>query len=233
MKTNLAEASKAYQEHLRDQARLAGGSCPTLERIVNCVMTRLSRKEGAEIVGHAATCAACAAALKNVLELSTETDSFAAQLGAFSGNRQDNTSHDERPHWAWLIRRPAVAVLAGVFAIAVLALSVSRLITTSGTRGGPEARVMLISPVKASLSMDSLQFRWESLPGADHYIVELFDQSLNMVWRSSPVHGVELRLTAGIDKNIRPGETYYWTVTAVTGNHTEIKSRLAEFSVKD
>jgi hypothetical protein len=233
MKTNLAEASKAYQEHLRDQPRVPGRSCPTLERIVNCAMTRLSRKERAEIIGHAANCAICAAALKNVLELSGEMDRFAAELAAFSENRQDNTSHGKRAVYrAWLTRKPAVAVLIGIFAIAVLALSVSRLIDTYGTRRGPGTRVILISPVKPSLSGNGLQFQWESLTGADHYIVELFDKSLNLVWRSNPVHGVEVRPAGGVDKNIHPGEAYYWTVTAVTSNHTIIKSRLAEFSVK-
>jgi hypothetical protein len=134
--------------------------------------------------------------------------------------------------WGRLTGKPAVAVMAGIFVLAVMTFSVFRLLDRSGTRGGPGARILLVSPVAGSLSREGLEFRWQSLAGADHYTVELFDKSLKLVWRSGQVSGNEVRPADGVGKGLTAGETYYWMVTAVTVDHSEIKSRLAEFSVK-
>ena len=70
------------------------------------------------------------------------------------------------------------------------------------------------------------------MAGVGQYTVELFDKSLRLVWRSGPVSGNELRPADGVGKDLNAGETYFWMVTAVTGDHAELKSRLGEFSVK-
>lgn len=231
MKTSLADLSRAYQNYLRDNGPGAGASCPPLERLTQCVLAQVSKKERAEIVGHAANCAACSAALRDLLGVSEEVDRFITQAEAVSEHRPESGSQPARVLWARLTRKPAVAVLAGIFAVAVMTFSVFRLLDRSGTRGGAEARILLVSPVKAALSRDSILFRWQSAAKADHYTVELFDKSFQLVWRSDPVQGNEVRPSGGAHMKMIPGETYYWLVTAVTGDHAEMKSRLAEFSV--
>jgi hypothetical protein len=232
MKTNMAEISRAYLDYLRGKKPTAGRACPTIERLAQCVLTDVPRKERAEILGHAANCAACVATLKNLLDISAETDRVVAKIKLSTERWQAGESGGAKASWGWLTQRPAVALMAGIFVLAVLTFSVFRLLDRSGTRGGPEVRVFLISPVAGSFLRDDLEFRWQSLAGADHYTVELFDKSLKLVWRSGPVLGNELRLTDTVDKGLSVGETYYWMVTAVKSDHSEIKSRLAEFSVK-
>jgi hypothetical protein len=232
MKTNLAEVSRAYLEYLRGEKPTVGRACPTMERLAQCVLADVPGKERAEIVGHAANCGACAAALKDLLDIQAETDRVAAAIKRSAGRGQAGESGGTKAFCGRLAGRPAVTVMAGIFVLAVISFSVFRLLDRSGTRGGPEAGVLLVSPVAGSLSRDGLEFRWESLAGTDHYTVELFDKSFKLVWRSGPVTGNELRPADGVGKGLTAGETYYWMVTAVTGDHSELKSRLAEFSVK-
>lgn len=232
MKTNLAEVSRVYRDYLRGEKPAGGGACPTIERLAQCVLAAVPGKERAEIVGHAANCAACAAALKDLLAISAETDRVAAEIKRSAGRGQARESGGAKSFWGRLSGKPAVAVMAGVFILAVISFSVFRLLDRSGTRGGPGARILLVSPVAGSLSIDGLEFRWESLSGADHYTVELFDKSLKLVWRSGPVLGNKVRPVDGVGKGLNAGETYYWMVTAAMGGHSEIKSRLTEFSVK-
>ncbi len=232
MKTNLAEVSRVYRDYLRGKKPAGGGACPTIERLAQCVLADVPGKERAEIVGHAANCAACAAALKDLLDISAETDRVAAEIKRSTGRGQAGESRGAKAFWGRLTGKPAVAVMAGIFVLAVITFSVFRLLDRSGTRGGPEARVLLVSPVAGSLSRDGLEFRWESLTGADHYTVELFDKSLKLVWRSGPVSGNVVRPADAVGKDVNAGETYYWMVTAAMGDRSEIKSRLAEFSAK-
>ena len=127
--------------------------------------------------------------------------------------------------------RPAVAILMGIFVIAMLIVLIPRLSDRSGTRGGTEARIALVSPVDTRLPKDKLEFKWHALAGTDYYTIEIFDRSLRLVWRSGRLEGTEAYLPAEVSRRVEPGETYYWTVTAATEGGREIKSRLAEFSV--
>jgi hypothetical protein len=234
MKTDLAELSSVYQRHLRDHTGEAAAPCPGLERLAESVMGKVSKKERAAIVAHAANCSACAAALKSLLQVSRETDRVAAGLEAYAGHGE---SERIRTQWARRARpflRPAVAAAAGILVIAVLIVAIPGLVerSGSGTRGGAEAGIALVSPGRAVSIKDGLEFRWQGAFGADFYTVEVFDRSFRLLWRSGRVAGTETPFPAEAFGLLKRGESYYWTVTAVTGNEAEIKSRLAEFSVR-
>jgi hypothetical protein len=232
MKMKLADASRLYWDHLGGEGPAAGvGPCPALERLVQCVLGEMPGKERDEIVGHAANCTACAAALKHVLSLSTEIDRAAAKLAAYAGERQAERSEGRAVFGTRPILKPAVAVLAGVFVVAALIVSVPRLLNRTGTRGGTEARIALISPVKGESAKDGFEFKWQGLAGADAYTVEVFDNSFRLLWRSGRIVGTEARLPAEVDRQVKAGQTYYWMVTAITDGRAEVKSKLAEFSV--
>ncbi|MGA2532160.1 MAG: hypothetical protein ABSG19_03890 [Candidatus Aminicenantales bacterium] len=232
MKTSLAEVSRVYRDHLRGDKPAARGDCPTIERLAQCVLADVPGRERTEIVGHAANCAACAAALKDLLDISAETERIADEFKRAAGRGQAGGATGAKPFWGQLTRKPAVAVMAGIFVLAVVTFSVFRLLDRSATRGGPAARILLVSPVDGPLSREGLEFRWDSVAGADHYRVELFDKSLKLIWQSGRVSGNEVRPADGVGKDLNAGETYYWMLTAVKADRSEIKSRLAKFSIK-
>jgi hypothetical protein len=231
MKTDLADISKVFQDYVSGGRPASGVSCPTPERLARCVMEKVSRKERDEVVGHAANCVACAAALKQLLALSAETDRVAAEIEACYGYAEPGRSEAKRSFWTRPVIKPAVAVLAGILLVAVLIESIPKLLNRSGTRGGTEARIALVSPVKGESIGDGLEFKWQGLAGAEHYSVEVFDKALKLVWRSGRAAGTEIRLPAEARGKLTPGETYYWMVTAITAGRAETKSTLAEFSV--
>lgn len=232
MKTNFAEISRLYQEHLRSNGRGAIDSCPDPEHLIKSVTGRVSRKEKAEIIRHVGNCIECARVLKATLNISAETDQFVSQVDVISEHGSDYHENHNRGLWNWVIRRPIVATLISMIVVAVFAFSIFRLLDKPGTRGGPGSKVQLISPAKASLQGDNISFKWEGLTNVDNYVVELFDKSINLVWRSGPLHGNEARLPDKVGKDMISGETYYWSVTAVMNDQIEIRSPLAEFSVK-
>jgi hypothetical protein len=232
MKINFAEISKLYQDNLDRGGSVAKDSCPDPERLVNSIMTEVPRKEKAEILRHAANCPACAGALKGLLCISAEVTKLAEQVEILSKSGRGCASPEKKTFWAWIVKKPLAATLMGLAAMAVIAVYVTQPRNKSAKRSEPGVGIQMISPVKTSLPEATVQFKWESLANADYYIVELFDKTLKLVWRSGLLYGNETPLAGGVSKDMIPGETYYWTVTAVMTDHIEIKSRMAEFSIR-
>ena len=62
--------------------------------------------------------------------------------------------------------------------------------------------------------------------------MELFNRSLEKVWRSGPISDAGTELPAEARGVILEGETYFWRVTAVLEDGKELISKLAEFSIR-
>ncbi len=62
--------------------------------------------------------------------------------------------------------------------------------------------------------------------------MELFNRSLEKVWRSGPETDAYLKLPEDARGVILGGETYFWRVKAVLEDGREIVSKLAEFSIR-
>jgi hypothetical protein len=230
MKTNLAHLSRIYQDCAKGGAD--GAPCVDPERLARCAMGDMSRRERDEIVGHAADCSACAAALKRLLSLSAEADRAAADLGAVLGRRKAERARARAAFWRRPAFVPVAAVSAGLLLFATSILFVPGFMGRSGTRGADEAGVALVSPVGAKVSAgNGVVLKWEGVAGAAFYTVEVFDGSMSLLWRSGRTAGAEARLPVETVRKMAPGETYYWRVTALAENRRETRSKLAEFSV--
>ncbi len=230
MKIDLAGISRTYVDSLRKKAPDGGASCPSADRLARCVLGKARRKERAEIVGHAANCAACAEALKGLLALSAGTEEAAAKLAARPSRLGAGKSERARSVRFRPFLKPAV-VTAAVLVVAALAVWIPRFTNRSAVRGGTAKRIVLVSPLKKAPAGNVLEFKWRGADEADGYTVELFDKSFRSLWRSGRVTGDEIRLPDDVRGRLTPGETYYWTVRTAVAGGAEIKSSLAEFSL--
>jgi hypothetical protein len=191
----------------------------------------MSRHERDEIIGHAADCSACAAALKRLLSLSAEAERAAADLAAHAGRRKA-VRDQARESWKRPIFVPLVAVSAGILLLTISILLVPGFMGRSGVRGAARAGVVLVSPVEERVETgDGVVFSWEGPAGAASYSIEVFDRSMSLLWRSARTAGTEASLPAETARQLVAGETYYWRVTALTQDRRETKSKLAEFSL--
>jgi len=231
MKTDLAELSRAYQDRLQAARPAPGAACPPLDRLARCALDEMPEGERAEVVGHAADCSACATALKRLLSLAEDTDAAAAALAAELERRQPGTPRPHETFWARFGLRQAVAAMTVILAVAVLAVFVPKLLVRTGTRGGSGAGIVLTSPGTGGTPRDGLVFKWQGLAGAEAYIVEVFDSSLRLVWRSGRLAGTEVRLPDEAARRLVPGGAYYWSVKTAGPGAPPVASKLAEFSV--
>jgi hypothetical protein len=87
-------------------------------------------------------------------------------------------------------------------------------------------------PVGAQAASKGLLFRWKEFPSAQHYVLELFDEALLRVWVSPPLHDRQVQLPDNMRWEIKPGSSYYWMVTAYSGQARIGESRLANFKIR-
>jgi hypothetical protein len=117
--------------------------------------------------------------------------------------------------------------------LTIITLSVIRISDRPVVRGTAKLRIRLLSPKQgASYFAEDIKFKWEAVPKAARYTVELFNKSLEKVWRSGPISNSGTELPAEARGVIFEGETYFWRVTAVLEDGQELVSKLAEFSIR-
>ena len=232
MKTDSTQLAKIYNDHLIEKKAEPGAGCPEPERLVQCVMAEGSRKDRKEVLGHVAECADCARLLKCMLDVSGEIDRIAVRAKAFSGHPRSLEPREKRPVCARAPGKPAVVALVSLFGIAVITFSIIKLSERSAIRGGQDTQIQLVFPGAAdSISIGDIRFEWEILPGAKFYAVELFDQTLELLWRSDPIKGSQAQLPETTGHRIVRGEPFFWRVTAVLENDIEVRSKLGEFLI--
>jgi hypothetical protein len=230
MKTNLAHLSRIYQDCAKGGAD--GAPCVDPVRLARCIMGEMSRHERDEIIGHAADCSACAAALQRLLSLSAEAERAAADFWAISGRQKAERARARAAFWKRPVFVPVAAISIGLLLFAASILLVPGFVSRSGTRGATVAGVVLVSPVEERVSAGGVVvLKWEGVAGAASYTIEVFDRSMSLLWRSGRTAGTEAGLPVETVRKMAPGETYYWRVTALSEDRRETKSKLAEFSI--
>jgi hypothetical protein len=233
MKTNLTQIAEAYRAYLGERKVEPGVGCPTPEDLVQFATQGVNRKARARIMEHVSNCADCALVLQSILRLSGEIDKLTGKAEAVQRCPQDEVSEKKERVRLFPGRRAAVAILAGMIGLTIITLSVIRISDRPVVRGTARPRIQLLSPKQAATyPVEDIKFKWEAVPKAARYTVELFNRSLEKVWRSGPVSNAGTELPVEARGVIFEGETYFWRVTAVLEDGTELTSRLAEFSVR-
>jgi hypothetical protein len=129
-----------------------------------------------------------------------------------SADATPRTSRMEKPsRWAaWL--RPAL-VTSMVAVLAIVAISV--------WRGGGSDEPVLRGDASAwtlhtpRIAPDSIILQWDEVADADAYDVQLFDDALNEVYTSGPVHATTVTIVRGALPSVASGASLTWRVRAL------------------
>jgi len=230
MKTDFLEISKAYRDYLQNRDPGTCEPCPDIELIITSFLTGVPKKDKARIVSHAASCVKCSQLLKKFLAYSSEIDRFVEREQAIYEKMYREIS-EKRSLWARLPKNRPVFITAMLLCIAIITIIIIRPNVPLSTRDVvANTQINQVSPVNGNILIDKIQFRWEKVAVAKYYIIEIFDVSLNLIWRSDPIIGNSVDFSSGNQK-LAQGGIYYWMVTAVMEDDTKSKSKLKEFSI--
>ena len=147
---------------------------------------------------------------------------IAAQLERNQSARNAKQTVTRVPFWRAMFKMPYLAGAAALAVILVLGVSLYRSMNVEGPNriGGSvgsgafrSGAVHLVSPV-GEQPQAPVEFRWEAVPDASSYVVELKDVA-NQTLASAKSTENRLAVTPEMRANMAPGKPLNWKVTAL------------------
>jgi hypothetical protein len=210
---------------------LISEECPSPELIVCCVRQELSRKDRRKILDHISRCGQCAADAKAVLDIVDKENAVIQNIGSHLRSKDSNAG-EKSISLRKFLRFPIPAALIIVVIVALGAYLVIGNSVYRSSRRGSNNEIILISPNQNSVAATGLIFNWRSYAGTKAYIVEVYNLTLALIWRSEAVSTTTFSPPSELIAKITRGVTYFWAVTAILENEAKVKSKLEKFSIQ-
>jgi hypothetical protein len=230
MKSENDDLRAIYRAYAASHRPLSRKHCPSVRAIANSFDPGASRRKKKRIIDHLSECSYC----REEFDLFFRLQMVPGDAQQESVGRRALGSPDDIPRTAgpnvFPLWRYAALVLGFGLIVSILLLFFQRwgLVEVQRTEG---PGVVLVSPVTAQAVSKELLFRWKEFPSAQHYVLELFDEALLQVWVSPPLHDRHVQLPDNVGREIRPGSSYFWMVTAYSGQAKIGESRLGSFKI--
>ncbi len=228
MKTSERDLKRAFRDYVQSSSCTHKKDCPSPEEIWGLFAGQGSAKRKAKLVDHITSCSICFQEFDAFLEIS---------------RAQGRLIHDFQSHFVTrprkapflLVWRYMAALLAFVVILsaALLTTKWSGLLERAEERGRLSGQVRLLAPGQRPAPRLPLFFKWEAIPGAEYYIIEIFDDSLLPFWKSSPLTGVSYVLPMSVKEKLEKRKTYFWMLTAFSRDGAEAESALEEFRLNE
>ncbi len=241
MKIDLDGLKSLFQEHGSAEPSQTRGPCPEPEKIVALLRSQLPRRKAEKIIDHIFGCSRCGQEFRFLLGVFREEKILIQEIERWLTDRSlSSEAKNVSPpagkgrkgwpfvrSWSW---RTASVVAAGLI-MAVLIFSLLVLRHVEEFRTDFLARVELIEPMGEEIPRASLVFHWKSLRRAESYAVSIYDDNLNLVWKSVRIPDTRLILPAEVTFALVEGKRYFWMVTAFSDGR-EIGSSVKKFILK-
>ena len=99
---------------------------------------------------------------------------------------------------------------------------------TERLRGSEEAAIVVFAPIGTVPAPNELD--WKVVPGADAYELRILTPSGELVWEGTTSEP-PAQLPDSVREMLRPGETYFWQVEAISKSGERWRSQPTRFSV--
>ncbi len=233
-----------YRDYVRQKTPASLDGCPSPERLLRLLRSRSSDSEATELVDHISRCRFCFSEFGFVLDVLRQEKEFVRELensrptggkpGPRKGLRQK--IFEWRLGWRHLLPRlswHAALILAGVVLAGYMIGKYAIFRPSETYRGPAHAGVELLEPVGDKISGLGLVFRWKKTADSEYYILELFDQALELVWKSGKIAEESLTLPQELAGALKVQRPYFWEVTAHLQNGQKRSSPMEKFTLKD
>lgn len=228
MKSENRDLRDLFQAFVRSKGPGDRRDCPSVQDLADSFDPKASRRRKKKIIDHLSECGDCREDFRLYLELNNFSDDRRVGLSHAISKRVSPAAH--LPSIA-LWRYAVIAVALGLV-VAGLVLLRKREIPEA-ERGPAEPGIVLIEPLSGTIRPDDAVFRWRELASAQHYLLELFDETLLPVWVSRPLRKTETRLPMDIARALKAGASYFWMVSGYSDSSRIAESRLARFKVSE
>lgn len=205
--------------------------CPSPESLARSFEPRASRREKRRIIDHLATCSFC----REEFEFYHELQVFHKELQIEYEEDDHAEAIDTIAKGGRSLVRPLlnyVSLLLGFIIISSAVILLFKSVNISETERSKPSAVILAYPTSSHHMSEELTFQWKPYPSAQYYVLELFNDSLEPLWTSPPIQGLQIRLPRELGDEIKPGSHYYWMITAYSGPSKTGESKLMPFVIR-
>ncbi|MCJ7582920.1 MAG: hypothetical protein MUP98_20580 [Candidatus Aminicenantes bacterium] len=210
-------------------------SCPSPKKLIALLRLELSEQKRRNVIDHLEGCSTCVQEIKFINEILTAEKNFDKETSHIIAQK-NQTSLKKRIFVKFPFQKLACSSKSVAAVLTIIILSASMIFLFKTNKPAVERSSILqlehISPNDKSLSLSELIFQWEKIPDFDYYTVEIFDDSLNLVWRSERIIENKIIPTTELKELLKKDTTYSWMVTSFLKNGKQIESPLAKFNLK-
>jgi hypothetical protein len=231
MNLNDEDLKRFYRAFIDSRIPEDRRDCPSLEDLVAFFESpgRTGRK--LKIIDHLTRCSPCAHEFEFLLELRRYQEEI---TGKFPSSRPAKRFFQSIPasiygmNLFWRFSSVIVGMLLVIASLTVIFQNGSHLEETRAVRSS----LILLQPASDQYAGLPLKFTWKSLPGAETYVLELYDEALLSVWESPEMSLTRLVLPPEEAERLLPGHRYFWMVTAFSEGKRLSESWLSQFTFK-
>ena len=216
---------RIYRAYVSGIVRAAKGECPSVEHLREAFEGTMSRAAKDEIVDHISGCPDCAREFEFIRKVRKGERDLAEGMQALSRHRRPSGPFFFRPLWNYTLGAAMIAVI-----ISGLVVFLHEHRQDEG-RSRPAERPKTLVPSGRIEAPPPLIFRWKPVNRAVSYIVEIYDESLQLIWESPPVSTAATLLPEAIKKTLSGDTNYYWSVLALDSEGKFCESRFEIFSI--
>ena len=212
MKINDKDLQRIYQSYVEKHKMESGKDCPTSEIILDAFDSSSSRKIKDAVVDHVSRCAPCAREFQIVRDILNQERGLVNDPDVI-GTGNDDARQFPSPAFFRYFRKFAPAlVLAGAVIFGIIHfVPLSRF---NEGRGRPVSLPNQIQPLGNVSLSTPLIFKWNGLSEQAFYVLEIYDEALELIWESPKLSSQKLTLPMDIQNILSPGKRYFWTVSA-------------------
>lgn len=244
MKITDKDLQKLYKAHIVEKIPISRKNCPSQKKFINFFRTKLSEKQRIGLIDHITNCCYCAQEFEFTTQILRDEKKLIEEIGNIIQNKwiKKTAGKSDKGSLSYLRKRkilffPALSwKLSLIIFGAVILISALIIFQNSERRDYRDKNtqsINLIEPIKGKYSKSLLVFKWNEYNGSDHYILEIFDETLYPVWESNKILKNNFVLPDEIAKKLIGNKTYFWMITAFLADGRKIESKLEEFTVTD
>ena len=247
MKLTHDDLKKAYKSHIRGRILSSREGCPPAESIFRVFDKSTPPADKDKIIDHVTACSYCLQEFELMKDFVREEEKAVGDIAGYfrtkdkwtriQGKRSKilkiwlGSRVQARAFWRWAAASLFVIIIVtGLFLIGTKSLFRT---PDDRERGKLPGQVHLVSPIRGQKIGTPLLFRWERIPNAEYYQLEIFDESLLPIWKSSRIEGVNYELPRQAADLINQGKAYFWMITSWLIDGTKRESSLEEFILRE
>jgi hypothetical protein len=233
MKISSKDLKDFYRDYSRGKILMSKETCPSPDLLIRLNRSKLKRKERNKVISHISRCHHCAEEEKLILDIIRRESDFIEEAANHLRSQPHAESKNPFPFFSRFALKPISAALFLIAFSGLLFFIIPRFKAISDIRRGNPTSIVLTHPANKTIGSNRYEFTWQGPKETKYYIIEVYDSSLELIWTSGSIETKRIAFPDDLMRNIKANQPYFWGVSAILKNYTKIKSKLAEFKIKE